>query len=335
MDSDVLGRYSLLQTDELALAQQATSGFWPAHDSEVVGPETYCLVMNRVLLRQVAITYVQCTARVRVTPREPCQHACLVMPLEGEIELENDRSVFRATKARPLFQAAGWLRRFEASPARCLMIDMLTAGIEEAAADAGHTLPSSLAYTPVTGPHAAILRRHVMALASRANASPRVASLQTLGEATRRNLLSQAMSSREHAPLAAVAAALCDAGKQEPASIVTPDAAHVEAWLAEHAFSSLSLAALTQQAGMTMRTVQRTCERNGFTPQAFLRSVRLDRAREMLMLAEPEVAIADVAAAICIPHVGRFSQYYRERFGELPSDTLIAARRRRERQSSP
>jgi AraC-like DNA-binding protein len=39
------------------------------------------------------------------------------------------------------------------------------------------------------------------------------------------------------------------------------------------------------------------------------------------------VSVADVAVAVSLPHQGRFSAAYRERFGELPSDTLARTRR--------
>ncbi len=59
----------------------------------------------------------------------------------------------------------------------------------------------------------------------------------------------------------------------------------------------------------------------GKTPQAYLRSVRLDRAHEMLLAPGNRLTVADVAETVGYPHLSRFAGYYVERFGELPSDT--------------
>jgi transcriptional regulator GlxA family with amidase domain len=51
-----------------------------------------------------------------------------------------------------------------------------------------------------------------------------------------------------------------------------------------------------------------------------LRDLRLDRARAALR-AQDGTAVAEIAAACGFAHAGRFSQAYRERFGELSAET--------------
>ena len=46
--------------------------------------------------------------------------------------------------------------------------------------------------------------------------------------------------------------------------------------------------------------------------------------RRELRHAPPDVPIRDVAARRGFWHIGRFAQYYRETFGELPSYTVRA-----------
>lgn len=57
--------------------------------------------------------------------------------------------------------------------------------------------------------------------------------------------------------------------------------------------------------------------------QQYLMNHRLHRARAMLMKGEYE-QVKDVAIACGIPHAGRFSQYYKRLFGQLPRETLLA-----------
>jgi transcriptional regulator GlxA family with amidase domain len=55
----------------------------------------------------------------------------------------------------------------------------------------------------------------------------------------------------------------------------------------------------------------------------YLRAVRLRRAHDRLLSADPHTAtVAAVALRCGITHLGRFSAAYRAAFGELPSATL-------------
>ncbi len=53
-----------------------------------------------------------------------------------------------------------------------------------------------------------------------------------------------------------------------------------------------------------------------------LRNLRLDAARQRL-LSERSSSVTDVALEFGFGHLGRFSAYYRSRFGELPRQTLL------------
>ncbi len=65
--------------------------------------------------------------------------------------------------------------------------------------------------------------------------------------------------------------------------------------------------------------------RLGTGPATVLREVRLARAHRALVEAGA-TTVADVAHACGFGHLGRFAHDYRDRYGELPSDT---ARRNR------
>lgn len=82
-------------------------------------------------------------------------------------------------------------------------------------------------------------------------------------------------------------------------------------------------------AGISMRQLHSGFATHlGTSPASYLRGVRLDRARALL--GEPArahaVTVSSVAAEVGCRHLGRFSGYYEERFGEQPSQTLSRAR---------
>jgi len=89
------------------------------------------------------------------------------------------------------------------------------------------------------------------------------------------------------------------------------------------------VAELARRVGLTTRSLQMGFQKElGLGPAAYIQNVRLARAREELTAARPGegVTVADVARRWGFPHAGRFAVYYRQRFGESPSDTLRHSR---------
>ena len=96
-------------------------------------------------------------------------------------------------------------------------------------------------------------------------------------------------------------------------------------YMAARLGAAITIDDVAATAGITVRTLQQHFRTDlGLSPTAHLRNMRLDRAREEL--ADASVAdhttVADVATRWGLTHLGRFSAAYRERFGELPSQTL-------------
>jgi AraC-like DNA-binding protein len=61
----------------------------------------------------------------------------------------------------------------------------------------------------------------------------------------------------------------------------------------------------------------------GMSVQQYLKRYRVHRARELLVSGEAET-VREAALACGIPHAARFSQYYREQFGESPRNSMAA-----------
>ncbi len=101
-----------------------------------------------------------------------------------------------------------------------------------------------------------------------------------------------------------------------------------EAFIEAHFSEPLSLAEIAAQAGVSARSLQ-----NGFqtfrntTPMGFLRSMRLKRAHEALLLSDPSaVTVTEIALRCGFGHLGEFASAYRHAFGETPRQTLARAR---------
>lgn len=90
----------------------------------------------------------------------------------------------------------------------------------------------------------------------------------------------------------------------------------------EHLHEPLNIEVLAEYAGVSVRTLFAGFKNYlGTTPMAYLKELRYEQAHFELMHTE-NVSVTDVAFKWGFTHLGRFSQEYKHRYGELPSSTL-------------
>ena len=87
---------------------------------------------------------------------------------------------------------------------------------------------------------------------------------------------------------------------------------------------------LCAELGISQRTLEHVFKLEmGLTPKQFDNLLRLNATRQRLLRPSVEQAtIAQVAEQCGVGHLGRFAAAYLRQFGELPSDTVSAARHR-------
>jgi len=92
----------------------------------------------------------------------------------------------------------------------------------------------------------------------------------------------------------------------------------------QHADEPLTPQELAKVGCMSVRTLHTSFQQNlGESPMSHLRGIRLDRVRAELKQSDPQLTrVTDVTSRWGFYHQSRFAQQYRERFGELPSETL-------------
>jgi AraC-like DNA-binding protein len=94
----------------------------------------------------------------------------------------------------------------------------------------------------------------------------------------------------------------------------------------QNAASPISMVDIAAAANAGVRTVQRAFRAElGMSPMDYLKRVRLERVREDLLRirqGQIEGTITAVATRWGFVHLGRFSQDYRDAYGERPSDTI-------------
>jgi len=91
-----------------------------------------------------------------------------------------------------------------------------------------------------------------------------------------------------------------------------------------HMDGNISISSLAKQYKVSEQTLQNSFKSLfGFTPKLFLRQLKLNIVRQELQKNDPEQStVSKVALKWGFRHMGRFSAYYAELFGENPSQTL-------------
>lgn len=94
----------------------------------------------------------------------------------------------------------------------------------------------------------------------------------------------------------------------------------------QHVADPLQVIDLCRAVGLSRRALQTSFQEVlGIGPLAYLRTMRLNGARRMLLQGEPAMKVKDAVENWGFWHLSRFSEEYRRLFGELPSRTLRRA----------
>jgi AraC-like DNA-binding protein len=118
--------------------------------------------------------------------------------------------------------------------------------------------------------------------------------------------------------------ALTDASIRDPREATTATLRAATVFMESHVAEDISLADIARACHVSVRAVQLAFRRHlGTTPTAYLRRLRLDQAHQELLHADPQrQTVSGIAARWGFASHSRFTTYYRNAYGVLPSHTL-------------
>lgn len=100
-----------------------------------------------------------------------------------------------------------------------------------------------------------------------------------------------------------------------------------EAYIEANWDQALTIEKLAEATGVNVRTLFATFQKSrGYSPMQFAKTVRLNRAREMLKAPNQHTTVTGVAFACGFANQGHFAHDFRVTFGERPSQTLARAK---------
>jgi AraC-like DNA-binding protein len=118
----------------------------------------------------------------------------------------------------------------------------------------------------------------------------------------------------------------------EPNRMLGPGyVAAARAFMERHSQEDLGMELVARTVGISVRQLTSAFRDHLETsPAQFLRKVRLEKARQSIENARHSsaVTVSSIAADSGFSHLGRFSEYYAQKYGEQPSETLRRVRSR-------
>jgi AraC-like DNA-binding protein len=113
-----------------------------------------------------------------------------------------------------------------------------------------------------------------------------------------------------------------------PPKVAAPWQVHrAEAYIEANWREPISIDLLCAEIGASARSIFAAFNKTrGYSPMAFLKSVRLRNARAVLERPEQRTSVTQTSLACGFQNLGHFAKDYRDAYGELPSETLARAR---------
>lgn len=102
----------------------------------------------------------------------------------------------------------------------------------------------------------------------------------------------------------------------------------VEEYIEAHWNRPIDIETMVTIAKVSARSLFRQFKKDrGYSPAEFAKKVRLKRARELLEQSGSDASVIQIALKCGFQNAGHFARDYRSLFGELPSATLLQARK--------
>lgn len=322
----ILGGRPLVRSRSAKVIREAVDGLTQEHHVlRLRGVRQLSGAVDGLALGPLGIVHVAYGAPVLVDSPPSGRQVVVVLPL-GPMEVESNGHRWVAREPFALSSCHGTL--MGPDPRRGALVGSVPAGAVEAHLE-------SLLARPLSAPLELSSERPLRLASPSLVQSAWFEACRVLGagadpdDVTQAALLSSLMSAMAMglAPhLGAAAASRKDGGALGSA---IPGPAYVrraQRVMEAHLGEDLHISDIAAAVRISPRQLHAAfAEHVGMPPAQYLRRLRLERARILLLEAASDArTVASVAARVGFHHLGRFAAYYTERFGEPPSATLRA-----------
>ena len=314
------------RTTDPATAERETERLLSPHRLRIHGSTAeFDARVNRAEILDVTLLSIDYGTAVTVERPTEADYVVVLLPLAGHLHVRHQRQEFIASPRRTaavVSPGAGMTLSF--SP-RCVLLSLRADAaafgrtVRRLAPD--HDVGTTLQFEPVVQntAHAVDALYGVARLLQGVVENPltreRIPSI--VAEQLREQVLSTVLTVQPNTSWKALfgpTAAVSARSVRDALDVMASETAGVH-----------TIGSIARMVGVGIRALELGFRKElGRSPRAHLHDVRLGRAHDDLLRAQPGsgATVTDVALHWGFAHTGRFAAYHRERFGEMPSQTL-------------
>ena len=320
----LLSRSPVIRTGDPEEMRHALFSVYGASGFEIPDPDGFEGVANYLRLTNVGLGFCSYGAKTIVDFPE-CDFARLLIALKGRATtLLNGRAIAVNAQHSCIVPPGQPIRVVFEPGYEQLLLRIDTAALEKALLTLLGAKPRGALifdpFAPAMEPSSRLLRELTMFLANQLDAAAAVQMPNAVLMELEQALTTAFLSAHRHNFSEFLAA---------PAKEPAPRVVRVAEEYIEASWNrAITIEELASQTNTSIRSLYAAFRKSrGYTPMEFAKTVRLQRARKMLLEANQRTSVSEIAFKCGFGNLGHFASDFRKMFGELPSEMLARTRR--------
>jgi|28_taG_2_1085356.scaffolds.fasta_scaffold00238_17 AraC-like DNA-binding protein len=324
-----LARFARFRTHDLDEAREAVGRIFCPHELHTIGKASFAARHHHVPGERVSLNYIEYGAKTQIAPGCLEQFYLVQIPLSGSAAIVNGADSYTSDTGRAaVLNPHRETTMIWEEGCRQLLLQISRRALHaHANANLGLNTDQPITFTGALdlsqGPGARLLRLAHMLVAD-------AEATEGFGSSSTGTLLTHYM---ENTVMTGLLEAhrhnYSDQLRRVTSSIIPGHVRRAQAYMLANLDRPLDIEEIAAYAGVSARNLQIGFKRFLSTaPMAYLRNTRLQRAHEDLLQGRRNASVTEIAERWGMTHLGRFSQYYKSRYGCSPQETLKNARAR-------
>ncbi|MDE4132747.1 AraC family transcriptional regulator [Phaeobacter sp. QD34_3] len=324
-----LARFARFRTQDLDEAREAVGRIFCPHELHTIGKAPFAARHHHVPGERVSLNYIEYGAKTQIAPGRLDQFYLVQIPLSGSAAIINGADSYTSdTRRAAVLNPHRETTMIWEESCRQLLLQISRRALHaHANANLGlstdHPITFDGALDLSHGAGARLLRLVHMLVADAENAHSPVAASNSplLTHYMESTVMTGLLEAHRHN--------YSDQLRRVTSSVIPGHVRRAQAYMLANLDRPLEIDEIAAYAGVSARNLQMGFKRFLSTaPMAYLRATRLQRAHEDLLQGRRDDSVTEIAERWGMTHLGRFSQYYKSRYGCSPQDTLRNARAR-------
>jgi AraC-like DNA-binding protein len=314
----LLSSHHVFSSGDLDEGASFAGQVWERNQSIKTDRRRYGIRWNQFDMEKVGFSYIEHDCAVDLTAQGPLSdHFRIFFHEYGSINHTADGKRFESDVCNPVMHAPETDLHLDINPFGLLLLSVDGAGIRKAMRERYRKLKPFREWVGAMpqGPRLSALQSSVRWMAGEADRAG--SPLATPGKSR---------IFAERLLLSLIVECLSEASPSDSEPVQDLSHAQVkraEDWIDAHLTEAIGVDEVSSATGVGIRSLQMSFRRvHGCSPQQFIINRRLDEARRQL-LTSPKSTVTSIATGLGFFELGRFSQRYRERFGETPSAARV------------